>query len=142
MDELLKKDSAKVKQFKQGELVEGIVVSVSHGELLVDVGAKSEGIISGSELAEADKAYKNVNPGDTILAYVLQGENEQGHHNEQKTGKTLVEQLHVYYSFYASGRTIAAFFYRLNSPRGAKRTNVDSGHKKTCCVAQAQAPVF
>lgn len=79
MDELLKKDSAKVKQFKTGELVEGIVVSVTHGEILVDVGAKSEGIISGSELADADKSYKNLKPGDTLLAYVLQAENEQGY---------------------------------------------------------------
>lgn len=79
MDELLKKASAQVKQFKQGELVEGIVVSITHGEILVDVGAKSEGIISGSELAEADKSYRELNPGDTILSYVLQGENEQGY---------------------------------------------------------------
>lgn len=79
MKDLLAKSSSDVKSFQQGELVEGIVVSVSHGEILVDVGAKSEGIISGMELADADKSYKNLKPGDPILVVVMQAENEQGY---------------------------------------------------------------
>jgi small subunit ribosomal protein S1 len=79
MQDLLSKSSANVKQFQPGELIEGVVVSVSHGEILVDVGAKSEGMIGGSELADADKSYKSLKPGDPILVVVVQAENEQGY---------------------------------------------------------------
>jgi small subunit ribosomal protein S1 len=78
MSKLLEEKGVDVKQFKQNELIEGIVVSVSHGELLLDVGAKSEGIISGVELGE-DRSYKNLKPGDSVLAMVIQAENEQGY---------------------------------------------------------------
>ena len=67
---ITKKDSAmskyltdsylEMKELHPGDLIEGIVVSISHGELLVDVGAKSEGIVTGSELSDADPSYKNL----------------------------------------------------------------------------------
>lgn len=79
MTQLLKDKELEIKQFKPGELVEGIVVSVTHGEILVDVGAKSEGIISGMELADEDRSYKTLKPGDSVLAMVLQSENNQGY---------------------------------------------------------------
>lgn len=79
MDSLLKDKYLDIKQFYSGELIEGIVVSVSNREVLVDVGAKSEGIISGAELTDTDQTYKNLKPGDTVLAMVLQAENEQGY---------------------------------------------------------------
>jgi small subunit ribosomal protein S1 len=79
MKKLLDNAKADVKQFKQGELVEGVVVSASHREVLLDVGAKSEGIITGSELNDSDKSYKNLKMGDTTLATVVQAENEQGY---------------------------------------------------------------
>ncbi|MFZ5424223.1 MAG: 30S ribosomal protein S1 [Patescibacteria group bacterium] len=79
MTKLLKDKNLEIKQFYPGELVEGIVVSVDHGELLLDVGAKSEGIITGEELGDNDKSHKNLSPGDTVLATVLQAENDQGY---------------------------------------------------------------
>jgi len=79
MEKLLKDKGVDIKQFKSGELVEGVVVSVSHGEVLLDVGAKSEGIVSGSELEDSDKSYKDLKPGDKTLASVIQAENEQGY---------------------------------------------------------------
>ena len=68
-----------MKELHPGDLIEGIVVSISHGELLVDVGAKSEGIVTGSELSEADPSYKNLKPGDKIVSKLLQVENAQGY---------------------------------------------------------------
>lgn len=79
MKKLLEDKVIDIKEFTAGELIEGTVVSATHGEILVDVGAKSEGIISGSELSEDDKSYKNLKPGDRVLAMVLQAENEQGY---------------------------------------------------------------
>src|SRR3989339_626645 len=68
-----------LKDLHPGDLIEGVVVSVSHGEVLVDVGSKSEGIISGAELVDEDNTHKNLKPGDTLLAKVLQVENDQGY---------------------------------------------------------------
>ncbi len=80
MQKLLEEKGVEIKQFRSGELIEGVVVSVSHGEILVDVGAKSEGIISGEELGDSsDTSYKNLKPGDSVLAIVVQSENEQGY---------------------------------------------------------------
>lgn len=79
MEALLKENPIDIKQFVVGELIEGIVVSASHREVLLDVGAKSEGIISGSELVDSDSSHKNLKPGDTVMAQVLQAENEQGY---------------------------------------------------------------
>jgi small subunit ribosomal protein S1 len=79
MQKLLDDSGADIKQFHTGELIEGVVVSVTHGEVLLDVGAKSEGIITGAELGDADRSYKNFKPGDTVLAMVVQAENEQGY---------------------------------------------------------------
>ncbi|MFA6982260.1 MAG: S1 RNA-binding domain-containing protein [Patescibacteria group bacterium] len=79
MDKLLSQDSTNIRQFKQGELVEGLVVSATHGEILIDVGAKSEGIVSGSELEDSDSSYKDLKPGDKVLATVVQPENDQGY---------------------------------------------------------------
>jgi len=86
---ILKKESAmskyltdkdlQIKQLRVGDMVEGTVVSASHREILVDVGAKSEGIISGLELSEADKSYKTLQPGEKITAKVAQIENAQGY---------------------------------------------------------------
>ena len=79
MEDFLKDKDLELKEHHAGDLVEGIVVSVSHGEVLLDVGAKSEGIISGTELVDTDNTHKNLKPGDKILAMVMQAENEQGY---------------------------------------------------------------
>lgn len=79
MDALLKGKDLDIKEFSVGDFIEGVVVSVSHGEILVDVGSKSEGIISGAELLDSDSSHKNIKPGDSIMAMVLQVENEQGY---------------------------------------------------------------
>lgn len=79
MKKLLEDKVIEVKSFTPGELIEGTVVSASHGEILLDVGAKSEGIISGSELSDEDRSVKNLKPGDKVLAMVIQAENEQGY---------------------------------------------------------------
>jgi len=68
-----------IKELHPGDMIDGVVVSASHREVLVDVGAKSEGIITGSELDDADKSFKNLKPGDNISAKVVQSENAQGY---------------------------------------------------------------
>jgi small subunit ribosomal protein S1 len=79
MKKLIEDKGLNIKQLQPGDLIEGVVVSISHGEILIDVGAKSEGIISGSELLDSDCSYKNLKPGDTVMAKVVQAENNQGY---------------------------------------------------------------
>ena len=48
-------------EFSNGDIIEGIVVSVTRNEIMVDVGYKSEGIIPSRELS-VQKDYKNALP--------------------------------------------------------------------------------
>ena len=61
-------------------MVEGHVVRIDKDEILVDIGAKSEGVVSNRELygrnAESSPA---LNVGDIVLVYVLQPESQEGH---------------------------------------------------------------
>src|SRR5207237_10812063 len=62
-----------------GDIVDGIVVRVDADEVLVDIGAKAEGVISSKELGlrgEMDPA--GLEPGDQIKVYVLQPEKDEG----------------------------------------------------------------
>ncbi len=79
MEELIDKVGLDVRAFKYGELVEGRVISSGKDEILVDVGGKSEGIILRG--ADDGEKYlsKTVEAGDTVLASVVQVENDQGY---------------------------------------------------------------
>jgi small subunit ribosomal protein S1 len=65
------------KTYKKGNIIEGTVIDVKDGQILVDVGARAEGVISGREMKlEGKRVNKKV--GDTILVYVVSPENEEG----------------------------------------------------------------
>jgi small subunit ribosomal protein S1 len=80
MEELLNEQSGDIRSFKHGDVVEGTVVRIDKDEILVDIGAKSEGVVSNRELygrnAESQPA---LDIGDTVLVYVLQPESNEGH---------------------------------------------------------------
>jgi exosome complex RNA-binding protein Csl4 len=50
MAELLAEQDSDIKSFKHGDVVEGQVVRIDKDEILVDIGAKSEGVVSNREL--------------------------------------------------------------------------------------------
>ena len=79
MADILKDKDLQMRSFSPGDLVEGFVVSASHSEILIDIGAKSEGIITSEEFDDEDKSYKGLKPGDDIVAKVVQPENAQGY---------------------------------------------------------------
>ena len=62
----------------RGDVVEGTIVRVDPDEVLVDIGLKSEGVVSGRELGSQEEA-KNYKPGDTVLVSVLMSETPEGH---------------------------------------------------------------
>ena len=80
MEELLAEQDADIRSFKHGDVVEGTVVRIDRDEILVDIGAKSEGVVSNRELYGRNaEAAPTLAIGDTVLVYVLQPESPEGH---------------------------------------------------------------
>ncbi len=65
------------KTYKKGEIIEGIVLEMRDGEMIVDVKARAEGSVSGKEL-KLDGKRITKKPGDKVLVYVMNPENEEG----------------------------------------------------------------
>lgn len=65
------------KTFKRGEIITGKIVKILKGEILVDVGGRAEGVVSGRE-TKLEGEKPNFKEGDEILVYVIKGENELG----------------------------------------------------------------
>src|SRR2546430_15672782 len=78
MEDFLLSDEEAFGTPKQGDIVDGVVVRVDADEVLVDIGAKAEGVISGKELGFRGDPDLELSPGDVIKVYVLQPENEEG----------------------------------------------------------------
>ena len=71
---------ATIKEFDDGDIVEGVVVKVDPEECLLDIGYKSEGVIPSRELSIKHDVDPNtvVAVGDVIEALVLQKEDKEG----------------------------------------------------------------
>ncbi len=64
---------------RQGEIRTGVIASISAGQILVSVGTKSEGIISGRELEQISKEdMDQLQVGQSIPVYVLNPEDQNG----------------------------------------------------------------
>lgn len=79
MESLLGKEGLGLEFPKAGEIRHGVIAAVKENEILVSIGTKSEGIISGRELeaipAEERAAFQ---PGAEIPVYVLSPEDDNG----------------------------------------------------------------
>lgn len=73
-------ESMEVRTLKHGETVRGIVVQVNQDEVLVDVGAKTEGVIPLRELTcyTVNDPQSVVKVGDEIDVFVLKSEDNEG----------------------------------------------------------------
>ena len=73
-------DDVEVKNLRHGEIVRGVVVQVGQDEVLVDVGAKSEGVIPIRELSccDVNSPEEIVKVGDEIEVFVLKAEDNEG----------------------------------------------------------------
>lgn len=76
MEELLASQSKKLTALGRGELVEGEIVSISPKEVIIDFGAKSEGVLPGREIPQ--NQLNELKIGDKLKAYVAIPENEYG----------------------------------------------------------------
>ncbi|MCL6477530.1 MAG: bifunctional 4-hydroxy-3-methylbut-2-enyl diphosphate reductase/30S ribosomal protein S1 [Peptococcaceae bacterium] len=73
-------DAVDVKSVRPGEIVTGVVVQVNPDEVLVDIGAKSEGVIPLRELScyEVASPHDVVKVGDKIDVFVVKAEDNEG----------------------------------------------------------------
>ncbi len=80
MAELLKEPGHSLRSVKRGDVVDGVIVRKDPEEILVDIGLKSEGVLSTKELPTTGYgSFDEVNVGDEVLVYVMQPETPEGH---------------------------------------------------------------
>lgn len=78
MEELLSRTGYKIRGLKKGEVVEGVVSAVAPKEILIDLGAKSEGVISERDLTQDKDYLANLKVGQKVKVYVFIPENDHG----------------------------------------------------------------
>ncbi len=79
MESLLGKEGLGLDFPKAGEIRQGVIAAVKENEILVSIGTKSEGIISGRELENIPAAERaSFQPGVEIPVYVINPEDENG----------------------------------------------------------------
>ncbi len=78
IDSYLADKEHQIKKLSKGDIVEGEVVDVQDGMVVVDVGYKSEGIVAGRELKSDTLDWRDLKPGDKILVYVVKPEDDDG----------------------------------------------------------------
>ena len=78
---------------RKGEIHEGIIASITPDQILVNVGTKSEGVITGRELESIPKdILESFDVDQPILVYILDPEDQNGNLVLSYT-KTYEEQI-------------------------------------------------
>ena len=79
MQELLDTEEFTVDLPQRGEIRTGVVASVGPSQILVSIGAKSEGLIAGRALEDmSQKDRQSLEPGQEIKVYILNPEDKHG----------------------------------------------------------------
>lgn len=78
MDRLMARVGTTLVAPRRGQELEGLVTFVSKRMVLVDVGAKTEGIVTDDEAKEAIDIIETLKIGDKISVFVKHSENDQG----------------------------------------------------------------
>ena len=78
MEELLQQTGYELKAPKPGQTIKGLVTDVSKRMVLIDIGAKTEGMVVDREYEAARDYVKDLHIGDEVTAYVVSPENERG----------------------------------------------------------------
>ncbi|ABU58103.1 30S ribosomal protein S1 [Roseiflexus castenholzii] len=79
MEQFLANPAHDYRNLQYGDTVDGIIMRVGRDEILVDIGAKAEGVVPAREmqsLSDDDRAA--LKPGDPLLVFVVQSEDKEG----------------------------------------------------------------
>jgi small subunit ribosomal protein S1 len=80
MEQLLNDPASRPRTFEYGQVLEGIVMFKDSAEMLVDIGAKSEGIIPNREFQTLSaEEVDGLRIGDNLLVFVIQPQNQEGY---------------------------------------------------------------
>lgn len=79
MAALLEEETASYPELRRGEIIEGTVVGTDRDGILVDIGAKSEGVVPPQEMhCLQPEGASQLATGDTVLVFILQPESPEG----------------------------------------------------------------
>ena len=79
MEELLAQEDLTLDLPKPGDIRTGFVVHRNDDEILVSIGAKSEGVIPGKEVSQlSDEDLEKLAPGQEVTVYVVAREDQHG----------------------------------------------------------------
>ncbi|MDW8328204.1 MAG: S1 RNA-binding domain-containing protein, partial [Anaerolineales bacterium] len=128
MKKLLDEGASGMNMLSRGEVRDGIIARITPSEILVDVGAKSEGIISGKELEAIDQpTRKSFAVGQVIPVYVLDPEDRNGNpvlsyvrareEKDWQTAERLLQTQEVYSSTIA-GYNKGGIIVKIGNVRG------------------------
>ena len=79
MESLLAQGEFSLDMPRQGEIRKGVIASITDEEILVSIGAKSEGVIPGRELPQLpEEEREQLAVGKEIQVYVVSPESRQG----------------------------------------------------------------
>ncbi len=79
MEALLAEEGLTIDFPKRGEIRKGTIASVTDGQILISVGAKSEGILAGKEFDSIDRdIIESFKVGDEITVFVVTPEDSKG----------------------------------------------------------------
>ena len=78
MADLLAKSASKIQGYTLGDKVRATVLSKTPKMLILDIGGKSEGVVTEKAFQEAKEFIRTLNVGDTVTAMVLVPETREG----------------------------------------------------------------
>jgi small subunit ribosomal protein S1 len=79
MAALLEAETAAYPELRRGEIIEGVVVGSDRDGILVDIGAKSEGVVPPHEMhCLQPEGSSKLHSGDKVLVFIVQPESPEG----------------------------------------------------------------
>jgi len=79
MAALLETETAAYPELRRGEIIEGVVVGTDRDGILVDIGAKSEGVVPPHEMhCLQPEGPSSLHQGDKVLVFIVQPESPEG----------------------------------------------------------------
>ncbi|MEZ4523427.1 MAG: 30S ribosomal protein S1 [Thermomicrobiales bacterium] len=79
MEEMLSAPEYEFRAPQFGDVIDGTITRKDRDELLVDIGSKSEGVISSRDFSTlSDDEYEELSVGDQVLVFVTQPESQDG----------------------------------------------------------------
>ncbi len=79
MEQFLLNPAHDYRNLQYGDTVDGTIMRVDKDEILVDIGAKAEGVVPTREMQSLTPEERAaLRPGDTLLVFVVQSEDKEG----------------------------------------------------------------